>query len=141
MRKIQHLDGVKLGGINYNNLRYADDTVILAESEEQLQKIMEIVVEESKQAGLDINQRKSFTMVISKQKEVLKCAIQIEGNVLKQVETFVYMWSTITSNRKSEKEILRKIGIAKTAFRSLTNVLSSKNININTKLRLLKCYV
>ena len=46
MRKAQHLVGVKIGGINYNNLRYADDTAILAESEEQLQEIMDVVVKE-----------------------------------------------------------------------------------------------
>ena len=86
--KAQHPVGVKIGGINYNNLRYADDIAILAESEEQLQKIMDVVVKESKTAGLEINQKKSFIMVVSKKKETSHCNILIEGNTLKQIDTF-----------------------------------------------------
>ena len=73
MNSIAHMEGIKVGGINIDNLRYADDTAIIAETEDQLQKVMDIVTVESKRADLEINQKKSFTQVISKKKEISKC--------------------------------------------------------------------
>ena len=64
MRKINHMDGVKLGGLNVNNIRYADDTAIVADSEEQLQNLIDVITEESRKFGLEINKRKTFSMTI-----------------------------------------------------------------------------
>ena len=67
MNTIAHMEGIKIGGININNSRYVDDTAIIAEKEDQLQKIMDRETTiESKGVGLEINQKKSFTRVISK---------------------------------------------------------------------------
>jgi len=70
MNSIAHMEGIKIGGNDINNLSYANDTVIIADTEDQLQNIMDIVTIESKIAGLEINQNKSFTQVISKKKEI-----------------------------------------------------------------------
>ena len=141
MNSIAHMEGIKIGGININNLRYADDTAIIAETEDQLQKIMDIVTTESNKAGLEINQKKSFTQVISKKRQIPKCSIKVDGAIIKQVDSFIYLGSLITSNGKSDKEIVRRIGIAKTAFKSMTSILTSKGISMQAKLRTLKCYV
>ena len=135
------MEGIKKGGINITNSRYADDTAVIAETEVQLQKIIDIVTTESNRAGLEINQKKSVAQVISKKKEIPKCPIKVDGAIIKQVDTFVYLGSFITSNGKSDKEILRRIRIAKTAFQSMASILTSRGINKQTRLRTLKCYV
>ena len=68
MNSIAHMEGIEVEGMNINNLRYANGIAIIAETEDQLQKIMGRVTTESKRAGLEINQKKSFTQVISKKK-------------------------------------------------------------------------
>ena len=67
-----------------NNLRYADDAVILAETEHELQHLMDIVVQESEQKGLFLNMGKSYTMVFSKSSSI-PCQINVHGKPLEQV--------------------------------------------------------
>ena len=77
MREIEDLEGFRIGGKVVNNLRYANDTVILAESEQQLQQLINTVVTESEQKGLYLNSTKSFTMVFSKAKVNPACSVSI----------------------------------------------------------------
>ena len=70
MRKISHIDGLSIGGLNVNNIRYADDTAIVADSEEQLQSLITVIADESRKFGLEINKRKTFCMTISKKSVV-----------------------------------------------------------------------
>ena len=141
MNSIAHMEGIKIGGIIINNLRYADDTAIIVETEDQLQKIMDIVTTEGNKTGLEINQKKPFTQVISKKKEITKCSIKVDGAIIKQLDSFIYLGSLITSNGKSDKEIARRIGIAKAAFKSMASILTSKGTSMQARLRTLKCYV
>ena len=71
------MDGVKVGGVNINNLRYVDDALIIAESLEQLQELMEVLKSESLEQGLEINTKKTETMVITKKKVVPECKIKL----------------------------------------------------------------
>ena len=103
-RKVNHMDGVNLGGCNVNNIRYADDTAIVADSEEQLQNLIDIIAEESRKFGLEINKRKTFSMTISKKNTSPKCKIEIDGIEIKQVEKFEYLGSLITSDAKSDQK-------------------------------------
>ena len=80
-------------------------------------------------------------MTISKKNVSPKCKIEIDGIEIKQVEKFEYLGSLITSDAKSDQEIKRTIGITKTAFNFMSNVLTARNINNQTKVRLRKCYV
>ena len=73
------------GGKVVNNLRCADDTVILAESEQQLQQLINTVVIESELKGLYLNSTKSFTMIFSKAKVIPACSVSVLGNVLGQI--------------------------------------------------------
>jgi len=65
-RNIQHFDGITIGGTNINNIRYADDTVLLATSENKLQELIDQVVFHSKNYGMEINTKKTECMVITK---------------------------------------------------------------------------
>ena len=95
---------------------------------------MDVIVEESRKFGLEINKSKTFSMTISKKNTNPKCKIEIDEIEIKQVEKLEYLGSLITSDAKSDQEIKRRIGIAKTAFKSMSNVLTGRNINNQTKL-------
>ena len=124
-----------------NNLRYADDTVIIAESKNQLQQLMDTVLEESEAKGLFLNSAKSFTMVFSKSEVRHTCKITVHGNTLEQVDRFVYLGSMFTSYGRCEQDVRQRIAIAKSAFTSLEKVLKNRNINIRLGCIFLKCYV
>jgi len=102
-----------------NNLRYADDTVIIAESEEQLQQLINVVVGASEEKGLYLNSAKSFTMVFSKAPLNPKCNISVHKNTLEQVQSFVYLGSLFTSDARCDREIRRRISIAKSIFANM----------------------
>ena len=98
------------GGHVINNLRYADDTVIIAE--------------------LFLNSAKSFTMVFSKSEVRHTCNITVHGNTLEEVDRFVYLGSLFTSDGRCEQNVRQRIAIAKSAFTSLEKVMKIWNINI-----------
>ncbi|GFN87694.1 hypothetical protein PoB_001420000 [Plakobranchus ocellatus] len=75
MQNLENHPGIDVGGQNINNLRYADDTVLIAENKEDLQKLLNIVEEESRKKGLELNSKKSEVMVISRKQESPKCDI------------------------------------------------------------------
>ena len=85
MQLIQEMDGFKIGGVNITNIRYADDTVVISDSEENLQNLMNVVVVESEKKGLLINRKKSFCLVFSKSSPVPQCHVQVNGEMLEQV--------------------------------------------------------
>ena len=141
MREIEDMEGFRIGGKVVNNIRYADDTVILAESEQQLPQLINTVVTESELKGRYLNSTKYFTMVFSKAKVNPACSVSVHGNVLGQVQSFVYLGSLFTSDARSDKEIRRRIGIAKSTFTSMNIMLTARNISIAVRLRVLKCYI
>ena len=132
MRELDDMDGFRIGGTVINNLRYADDTVIIAESEEQLQCLINVVVTKSEEKGLYLNSAKSFVMVFSKASQIPSCNINVHGKILEQVHSFIYLGSLFTSVARCEKEIRSRIGIAKSAFTSMSKVLTSRDIHIQT---------
>ena len=138
---MREIEGFQIGGKVVNNLRDADDTVILAESEQQLQQLINTVVTESELKGLYLNNTYSFTMVFSKAKVNLACSVSVHGNVLGQVQSFVYLGSLFTSDARNYKETRRRIGIAKSTFTSMNIILTARNISIAVRLRVLKCYI
>ena len=76
------MHGFAVGGVNVNNLRYADDTVIIADSVQKLQSITDVIVDVSANKGLEINKKKSVVMVFSKNKVNPSCSIIVKGEVL-----------------------------------------------------------
>ena len=87
MRALGDMEGFRIGYTIVNNLRHANDTVIVAESEEQLQRLINVVVAKSEEKGLHLNSAKSFSMVFSKSITTHSptCHIDVHGNILEQV--------------------------------------------------------
>ena len=80
-------------------------------------------------------------MVISRSKQAPKINISIEGEPIEQVEKMVYLGHVVTETGKSDTEIKRRIAIARSAFTSLYKVLTSREVSLDTRIRLLKCYI
>ena len=78
MRQTEEIEGLKIGGHNINNIRYADDTVLTADSEEKLQELLNKVVEESENKGLELNSKKTESMIITRKTSIPKCEIKIK---------------------------------------------------------------
>ena len=94
-----------------------------------MQQLINTVVTESELKGLYLKSTKSFTVVFSKAKVNPACGVSVHGNVLGQVQSFVYLGSLFTSDARSDKEIRRRIGIAKSTFTSM-KMLYMVNITI-----------
>ena len=141
LRDLNDIKGCIVGGYNLNNVRYADDAVLIAGSESELQELLNTVVDASLHRGLSINIKKTQCMVISKSKITPTCHIHINNETIKQVEKFKYLGSTITSDGRNDAEIKIRIGMAQDAFQKMEKVIKNKNITIETRNRILQCYV
>ena len=141
MRELDDMDGFRIGGTvvkKYSVCRwYGDQSRIW----EQLQRLINVVVTKSEEKGLYLNSAKSFTMVFSKASQIPTCNINVHGKILEQVHSFVYFGSQFTSDARCEKEIRRRIGIAKSAFTSMSKVLTSRYIHMTVRIKVLRCYV
>ena len=141
MDELEELEGIRIGGTNINNIRYADDTVLVADTENKLQRLVDRLDEGCNRYGLKINKRKTEVMGITKRREQLPVQIGLGGDILNQVNSFKYLGSLITEDAKCETDIRARIGMAKAAFGQLRKILVSMSINIRTRVRLLKTYV
>ena len=99
------MEDFRICGTIVNNLRYTGDTVIVAESEEQLEHLINVLVAKSEAKGLHLNNAKSFSMVFSKSITTPTCHIDVHGNILEQVQSFIYLGSLFSSDARCEKEI------------------------------------
>ena len=95
----------------------------------------------SEEKGLYLNSAKSFAMVFSKASQISTCIINVHGKILEQVHSFVYLGSQFTSYARCEKELRRRIGITKSAFTSMSKVLTSRDIHMTVRIKVLGCYV
>ena len=139
-RKTENLTGINIGGRNINNFRYADDTVLLAENEIDLQILTNDVKDNSKIMGLEMNTSKTKVMVMTK-KEDGNATIKIDGKELELVKSFKYLGQHITNNGKCDNEVKTRIAIAKSRFGQLKHILTSYQTQPATRLRILQCYV
>ena len=99
-----------------------------------MQRLINVVETKSEEKGLYLNSAKSFTMVFSKTSQIPTCNINVHGKILEQVHSFVYLGSQFTSDARCEKEIRRRIWIAKSAF-------TSRHIHMTVRIKVLRCYV
>ena len=117
------MEGVNAGGHNINNLKYADDTSLLALEEQKLQNLLTIVNDKGKLYGMGINVNKTKSMVASKKQETPKASINLDGTTIEQVEKIVYLGSITTKDGKIELEIKRRTEIVRNAFNNMKSVL------------------
>ena len=141
MRNIRDCEGVGIGGQNINNIRYADNTVLVADSEEKLQVMLDRVKQENERKGLNINVKKTECMVISKRLPVPRLNLQCGNQTVKQVASFKYLGSLITEDARCEVEVKKRIGIAKKTFSDMRNLLASRKLSIKTRKKMMITYI
>ena len=128
--------GIKISRRNINNLRYADDTTLKAESEEELKSLLMKLKEESEKAGLKLNIQKSQIRPsgpITSQ--------QIDGETMKIVTDFIFLGSPITADGDRSHEIKRILLLERKAMTNLDSILKSRDITLPTKVHLIKAMV
>ncbi len=114
-REVEELHGGVINGRNENNIRYADDTVLIAETEKDLQHILNKVIKESESLGLALNAKKTYLMTVSKKQSLPPCTLTANGIEIKHLKKFNYLGSFLTSDVKSDCEIKRRIALSKEA--------------------------
>ena len=128
--------GIKITGRNINNLRYADDTTLMAESEEELKSLLMKVKKESEEVGLKLNIQKTKIMASGP-----STSWQIDGEMMETVTDFIFLGSKITADGDCTHEIKRCLLLGRKAMTNLNSILKSRDITLPTKVRLVKAIV
>ena len=128
--------GIKIGGRNINNLRYADDTTFMAESEEDLKSFLMKVKEESEKVGLKLNIQKTKIMASGP-----ITSWEIDGETGETVTDFIFGGSKITADGDCSHEIKRCILLGRQVTTNLDSILKSRDITLPTKVHLVKAMV
>ena len=121
---------------NINNLRYADDTNLMAESEEELRSLLIKVKEESEKVGLKLNIQKTKIMASGS-----ITSWQIDGETVETVSDFTFLSSKITADGDCSHEIKRCLLLGRKVMTNLDSILKSRDINLPTEVRLVKTMV
>ena len=120
--------GIKIAGRNINNLRYADDTTLMAESKEELNSLLMKVKEESEKLGLKLNIQKTKIMA-----SYPITSWEIDGVTVETVPDFIFLGSKITVDGDCSHEIKRCLLLGRKAITNLDSILKSKDITLSTK--------
>ena len=123
----------KVARRNIDNLRYADDTTLMAESEEELKSLLMRVKKESEKAGLKLNIQKTKIMASS-----LITSWQIDGETVETVSNFIFLDFKITADGDCSHEIKRCLLLGKKGMTKLDGILKSRDIALPTKVHLVK---
>ena len=127
--------GIKIAWRNINNLRYADDTTLMAESKE-LKSLLMKVKEESEKVGLKLNIQETKIMASSP-----LTSWQIDGETMETVRDFVFLGPKITADGDCSHEVKRRLLLRRKAMTNLDNLLKSRDITLPTKVHLVKAMV
>ena len=121
---------------NINNLRYVDNTTLMAEKEEELKSLLMSVKEESEKAGLKLNIQKSKIMASSP-----ITSQQIDGETIETLTDFIFLGSKITADGEYNHEIQRCLFLGRKVMTNLDSILKSRDITLSSKVRLVKAMV
>ena len=125
--------GIKIAGRNINNLRYADDTTLMAESEEELKSLLMKVKEESEKVDLKLNIQKTKFMASGP-----TTSWEIDGETVEIVSDFIILGSKITADGDFSHEIKRRLLLGRKLMFNLDSILKSRDITLSTKVCLVK---
>ena len=128
--------GVKIAKRNINNLRYADDTTLMAETEEEPKSLLMKVKEESEKVGLKLNIQKMKIMASGP-----ITSWEIDGETVETVSDFIFGGSKITADGDCSHKIKRRLHLGRKVVTNLDSVLKSRDINLPTKVCLVKAMV
>ena len=127
--------GIKTAGRKINNLRYSDDTTLMAESKEELKSLLMKVKEENKKAGLKLNIQKTKIMASGP-----ITSWQIDGETMETATDFIFLGSKTTVDSDYSHETKRRLLPGRKAMTNLDSVLRSRDITLLTKVRVVKSY-
>ena len=127
---------IKISGRNVSNLRYADDTTLMAESEEELKNLLMKVKEESEKVGLKFNIQKTKIMASGP-----ITSWQIDGEIMETVTNFIFFGSKVTGDGDCSLEIKRRLLLRRKAMTNLESLLKSRDITLPTKVHLVRALV
>ena len=125
--------GIKIARRNINNLRYADDTTLMAETEEELKSLLMKVKEESKKVGLKLNIKKTKIMASGP-----ITSWEIDGETVETVADFIFSGSKITADDDCSHEIKRHLLLERKVMTHLGSILKSRDMTLPTKVHLVK---
>ena len=128
--------GFKIARRSINNLRYADDTTFMAESEEELKSLLTKVKEESENVGLQLNIQKTKIMVFGPIN-----SRQTDGETVETMVDFIFLGSKITANGDCSHEIKKRLLLGRKIMANLDSIFKSRDITLPTKVRLVKAMV
>ena len=128
--------GIKIARRNINNLRYADDTTLMAESEEELKSLLMKLKEESEKVGLKLNIQKTKIMASSPM-----TSWEIDWETVETVSDFIFWGSKITADGDCSHEIKRRLLPERKFITNLDNILKSRDITLPTKVHLVKAMI
>ena len=127
--------GIKIAGRNINNLRYADDTTLMAESEEELKSLLMKGKEESEKVGLKLNIQKTKIMASGP-----ITSGQIDGETVETVADLIFLGSKITSDGDCSHEIIRRLLFGRKIMTNLDSILKTRDITLPTKVHLVRLW-
>ena len=128
--------GIKISGRNINNLRYADETTLMAENEEELKSLLMRVKEESEKAALKLSIQKIKVMASSP-----ITSWEIDGETVETVSDFIFFGSKITTDGDCSHEIKRRLLLGRKVMTNLDSIFKSRDITLPTKVHLVKAMV
>ena len=128
--------GIMIAGRNINNLRYADDTTLMAESEEELKSLLMKVKEESDNVGLKLNIQKTKIMASGP-----ITSWEIDGEIVETVLDFIFGGSKITADGDCSHKIKRHLLLGRKVMTNLDSILKNRDISLLTKVHLVKAMV
>ena len=128
--------GIKIAGRNINNLRYADDTTLMAESKEELKSLLMKLKEKSEKADLKLNIQKTEIMASGP-----ITSWEIDGETVETVLDFIFLGSKITADGDCSHEIKRHLLLGRKVMTNLDSILKNRDITLPTNVRLVKAMV
>ena len=128
--------GIKIARRNINNLGYTDDPTLMAESEEELKRLLMKVKDESEKVGLKLNIQKTKIMASGP-----ITSWEIDGETVETVSDFIFLGSTITTDGDCSHEIKRHLLLGRKVVTNLDSIFKSRDVTLPTKVRLVKAMV
>ena len=125
--------GIKIAGRNINNLRYTEDTTLMAESEEELKSLLMKVKEESEKAGLKLNIKITASSPIT--------SWQIDGETVETVTNFIFLGSKITADGDCSHKIKRSLLLGRKTMINLDSILKRRDLTLSTEVHVVQAMV
>ncbi|KAJ2952534.1 hypothetical protein O0L34_g6852 [Tuta absoluta] len=135
------VEGVVINGQHLSNIRYADDTIILATTLEDLQNLVDRVESISAAYGLNINTKKTKFMMVGRIPQTNRSILKVRGQPLERVQSYKYLGCIVNEQSDHSIEIKCRIEQARSAFVKMSDLLCNRSLQVSTRVRLARCYV